>query len=93
MIIKLKRSEQGGKIPQITDLTLGELALNTIDGKVYFKKGNTSGTATEEVISLGTVGSDRTGTPSVTNNIWVGTQAQYDVLGTYLPDVLYFIKA
>ena len=36
--ILLKRSTVTGKIPLTTDLALGELALNTTDGKIYMKK-------------------------------------------------------
>jgi len=36
--IKLKRSSVPGNIPTITQLELGEIALNTYDGKAYFKK-------------------------------------------------------
>lgn len=35
--IKLKRSDVAGKVPQPADLELGELALNTADGKVFLK--------------------------------------------------------
>jgi hypothetical protein len=40
--IKLKRSAVSGKVPLTTDVALGELALNTTDGKMYYKK-NVSG--------------------------------------------------
>lgn len=36
--IKLKRSSTASKVPLTTDLALGELALNTYDGLLYFKK-------------------------------------------------------
>lgn len=35
---------------------------------------------------------DTTGTTSIANFIWTGTQAEYDALGIYQDDVLYFIK-
>ena len=41
--IKLKRSAVAAKVPLTTDIALGELAINTYDGKMYFKKD--SGTA------------------------------------------------
>jgi len=37
-VIKSKRSAVQGKIPQNADLALGELAVNTYDGKIYMKK-------------------------------------------------------
>ena len=48
--IKLKRSAQQGKVPATTDLALGELAVNTYDGKVYVKK---SVSGTETVVEVG----------------------------------------
>ena len=36
--IKLKRSASAGAAPGTSDLALGELALNTTDGKLYMKK-------------------------------------------------------
>ena len=40
--IKLKRSSVQSKVPSISDLTLGELSVNTFDGKLFFKKNNGS---------------------------------------------------
>jgi hypothetical protein len=36
--IKLRRSAVPGRIPTVGQLDLGELAINTADGKIYFKK-------------------------------------------------------
>ena len=36
--VKLKRSSVAKKVPTASDLELGELAMNTVDGKVYFEK-------------------------------------------------------
>lgn len=38
--IKIKRSAVAGKIPTTTDIALGELALNTNDGKLFMLKNN-----------------------------------------------------
>lgn len=46
-IIKLKRSAVAGKAPTVSDLDLGELAVNTYDGKLYTKKNNGSDTVVE----------------------------------------------
>jgi hypothetical protein len=48
--VKLKRSAVAGKVPSTGDLALGELALNTFDGKAYIKK---SANGTDEVIEIG----------------------------------------
>ena len=36
--IKLRRSDVGDKVPTTTDLDLGELAVNTYDGKIFLKR-------------------------------------------------------
>lgn len=46
---KLKRSAVAGKVPSTDDLQLGELALNTNDGRLFAKRDN--GTAT--VVEIG----------------------------------------
>ena len=48
--IKLKRSAVAGKAPTTSDLNLGELAMNTRDGKVFMKK-NVDGT--ESIVEVG----------------------------------------
>jgi hypothetical protein len=48
--ITLKRSAQAGKVPATTDLALGEMAINTYDGKLYIKK-DVSGT--ESIVEVG----------------------------------------
>lgn len=40
--IKLRRSAVPGRVPTTSQLDFGEVAINTADGKVYFKSGNTS---------------------------------------------------
>ena len=37
-LIQIKRSAVAGKIPATSNLQLGELAVNTYDGKVYIKQ-------------------------------------------------------
>lgn len=53
-LIKLKRSAVAGKAPAVGDLALGELALNTYDGKLYTKKDD--GTASIVDLSAGSGG-------------------------------------
>jgi len=52
--MKLKRSAVPGNVPNNIQLELGELALNTYDGKLYTKK---SVSGTETVIEIGSGGS------------------------------------
>ena len=45
--LKLKRSAVQGKVPVVGDLELGELAVNTYDGKLYTKKNDGSDAVVE----------------------------------------------
>jgi len=40
--LKLKRSAVAGRVPTTSDLQLGELGLNTYDGKLYTRRDNGS---------------------------------------------------
>jgi len=48
--IKLRRSGTSGNVPTTSQLDLGELAINTYDGKLYLKK-NVAGT--ESIVDIG----------------------------------------
>ena len=48
--IKLKRSAVAGRVPSTSDLDLGEIGINTVDGKAYIKK---SVSGVESVVQLG----------------------------------------
>ena len=62
-VVKLKRSAVPGKIPNTYDLDLGEIAVNTHDGKLYVKK---SVNGIESIITLGERGPTGATGPSVT---------------------------
>ncbi len=47
--IQLKRSAVASKVPTTSDLALGEIAINTYDGKMYIKKDN----GTASVVQIG----------------------------------------
>jgi hypothetical protein len=64
--IKLKRSAVAAKVPTTSDLDLGELALNTYDGKLYTKKDD--GTASVVELSATRVGSGATGLRNITTS-------------------------
>jgi len=51
--IKIRRSAVAGKAPATTDLVLGELALNTNDGVLYFKK---SPSGVDSIVALKPIG-------------------------------------
>lgn len=78
-LVKLKRSAVAGKTPLTSDLELGELAVNTFDGKLFTKKDN--GTASVvELNGLPTSGGTLTGSVANTSTgyfqVSVGTTAQ-----------------
>ena len=50
-IVKLRRSSVSGQKPTNSNLQLGELAINTTDGKVYMSKSGSIGPSIEELIS------------------------------------------
>jgi hypothetical protein len=55
--IQLKRSALSGKVPDTGSLNLGELAVNTFDGKIFFKKSG----SVESIQSVVTTNSITTG--------------------------------
>lgn len=63
--IKLKRSNVESKVPTVSDLTLGELAVNTFDGKLFFKKNNGS----DSLESIVTTNAQITGSVELTGAI------------------------
>jgi hypothetical protein len=50
-IVKLRRSAVEGKRPTNSQLQLGELSINTTDGKIYFAKSGSLSASIEEVVS------------------------------------------
>lgn len=48
-LLKLRRSAEPTKVPQTSQLELGELAINTYDGKLYLKKDD----GTESIVEIG----------------------------------------
>jgi hypothetical protein len=51
--IKLRRSAVAGRVPTIGQLELGEVAINTHDGVMYFKKDDTASGGGESIIEVG----------------------------------------
>jgi hypothetical protein len=64
-IVKLKRSSVAEKVPTTSDLELGELAMNTVDGKVYFEKNDGS----PSVQTILTTSSQTTGSIELTGAV------------------------
>ena len=72
--IRLRRSAVSGSVPSTSDLNLGELAINTYDGKLYLKK-DVSGT--ESVVE---VGGNKFGTVAVSGQSSVVADTASDTL-------------
>lgn len=58
--IILKRSAVPNKIPAVTDLNLGEMAINTYDGTVFIKRDNTIVESIVRILSQQDIDTDNT---------------------------------
>ena len=74
--IKLKRSTTQGKVPSTGNLALGEIAVNTYDGRLFFKKNDGSDSiehiVTTDSVTTGSItisGTTQTTTLTTTNRI------------------------
>ena len=77
-VVKLKRSAVTGNVPTTSQLELGEVALNTFDGNLFFKKDN----GTESIVSVVTEDAAQTltnktlGDVSITGTLTMSTDAE-----------------
>ena len=77
-VVKLKRSAVTGNVPTTSQLELGEVALNTFDGNLFFKKDNGS----ESIVSVVTEDATQTltnktlGDVSITGTLTMSTDAE-----------------
>jgi len=78
--ILLKRSGVQGKVPSTSSLDLGELGLNTYDGKAFLHKSG----STDEVVEIVVTGANITGSINLTGNI---TASAFYGSGQYLTGV------
>lgn len=67
--IKLKRTSTATRVPSISDLRLGELAMNTFDGKLFFLKND----GTDSLESIVTTNAEITGSVNLTGGITSST--------------------
>lgn len=65
--IILKRSAVAGRVPDTGSLNLGELAVNTLDGKLYFKKSG----SVESIETIVTTDSITSGSITITDDITI----------------------
>lgn len=66
--IQVKRSAVADKVPTTSDLDLGEIAINTYDGKVYIKKDVSGTPSIVEIGKLVSINSNATDILSVSSN-------------------------
>ena len=78
--VKLKRSAASGKVPDTDSLELGEIAINTNDGKIYFEKNDGSAT----IQTIVTTDSQTTGSIELTGAV---TASAFSGDGSALSDV------
>jgi len=74
-LIKIKRSAVSGKKPQLADLQVGELALNTYDGSLFIKR-DTGGVGIATTVSNITPWTENFGASSISyisGNVGIGT--------------------
>ena len=60
--IKLRRSAVADRVPTTAQLDLGEVAINTHDGVMYFKQDNTASGGGESIVEVGR--------PDIATNVW-----------------------
>jgi hypothetical protein len=68
-IVQLKRSALSGKVPGTGSLNLGELALNTYDGKIFFRRSGSTDTI-QEVVTTNVL---NTGSVTITGTLSAGS--------------------
>ena len=75
-VVKLKRTAVEGKVPSTSNIELGELAINTFDGRIFFEKDN----GTPSIQQVVTTNSHTTGSLNifgdVTASFFVGDGSQ-----------------
>jgi hypothetical protein len=71
--IKLKRSATSGAEPSTSDLALGELGLNTYDGKIFMKKNDGS----DAIVEVGGGGGARFDSDTLAANTTLDALTHY----------------
>jgi hypothetical protein len=75
-VVKLKRTAVEGKVPSTSNIELGELAINTFDGRIFFEKDN----GTPSIQQVVTTNSQTTGSLNilgdVTASFFIGNGSQ-----------------
>lgn len=93
--ILLRRSNLAGKVPTTASIELGELAINTNDGRAFLKKDDGVNVTIEQLVvtgaevtgSINILGTGSFGQVDVTNNFSVGGDATFDGDANFAGDV------
>lgn len=72
--VQLKRSSVASKVPTTSDLALGEIAINTYDGKVFIKKDN----GTASIVEVGASGATNLSTTANSSTVIVASDTGAD---------------
>ena len=64
-VVKLKRTSVQGKVPSTSNLDLGELAINTFDGRIFFERDN----GVPSIEHVVTTNSDTTGSLNIYGDV------------------------
>ena len=68
MSILLRRNLTSGNVPTTSSLELGELAVNTADGKIFLKKSSSLGESIEAAVTTNTT---TTGSVNLLGNLLI----------------------
>lgn len=89
MSILIRRSNVAGKVPTTTQLELGELAVNTTDGKLFLKKSSSLGESIEAAVTTNTT---TTGSVNLLGNLLIIGRSSFsgsvNFSGSLIPHVV-----
>tara|TARA_B100000953_G_C17743593_1_gene333133 strand:+ start:37 stop:504 length:468 start_codon:yes stop_codon:yes gene_type:complete len=86
-VIKLKRSGTEGATPSTSDLALGEVGINTYDGKMYIKKNDGTASIVEIGVNDGSVITTTTTTATANQTTVTGLTYTVGLIDVYLNGV------
>ena len=89
MSILIRRSNVAGKVPTTAQLELGELAVNTADGKIFLKKSSSLGESIEAAVTTNTI---TTGSVNLLGNLLIIGRSSFsgsvNFSGSLIPHVV-----
>ena len=89
MSILIRRSNVAGKVPTTAQLELGELAVNTTDGKIFLKKSSSLGESIEAAVTTNTT---TTGSVNLLGNLLIIGRSSFsgsvNFSGSLIPHVV-----